>query len=657
VGRAVYADVHVGTPVEGPFTYAVPEGMTVVPGMRVIVDFNRRRMTAFVVDVHARIPDFSPIKPIVECIDPEPVFNERLVDLARFTASHYVAEVGEVMALALPAGTSRGTRSRDNTSATQGGRAIELNEEQRVVRDAILEGTARGENAHLVFGVTGSGKTELYLELARLTIEAGRSVLVMVPEISLSSQIFRRIHDVFGGDLVLYHSRLTPNQRFDNWMRFFHGEARIAVGTRSAVFMPCPDLGLIVIDEEHDGSYKENSTPRYNARRLAFYRSRTENALLVMGSATPSVETLYSTERGVMRLHRLTARYGTAEQPEIDIVTVKARDGQDALSSRLRLATRRTIDAGGQAIFLLNRRGFAPVMICDECSQFVSCPQCSISLTLHNDNRLHCHYCGHLQGAPESCPACGAEALVSLGAGTQRAEEAVRAAFPDARLARMDLDSTRRKNAAADIIAAMEAREIDILLGTQMVAKGFDFHGVTLVGVLLADIGMSLPDYRATERVFSLLVQVAGRCGRGAEAGRVLVQTLNEEHRLFSFLRRHDYLGFYRYELSMRRELGYPPFTRIARLLVRGKDKSQVEVAVQSLARELAGIIKRRQAAVQLLGPSMAPLYRIAGNYRSHILLKSREVDPLRAVVAEGKRAFASRGVYLEIDIDPYDML
>jgi primosomal protein N' (replication factor Y) len=654
-GPASFADVCVGYPVEGVFTYAVPDGIPVPAFSRVKVDFRGRTVTAFVLALHRDTPAGFEVKEIRSVIDESPIFDERLLDCARYVAENYFGSLGETLAMALPSGERPSKRYR-HPFGPSASRAIVLTGEQQSVYDAITTSFDSGAPFHLLHGITGSGKTEVYMEVARRFMGGGASVIYLVPEISLSSQIFERLHDVFGDDLIVYHSRLTAQQRLHNWMRFYSGDAKIAVGTRSAVFLQCPRLGAIIIDEEHDGSYKEHSTPRYNARRVAFYRCRKEGALLLMGSATPSVESLYAAERGLMKLHALKGRYGKAVLPEIEIVRLSSARPEAMLSTPLKLHTRRAIDGGLQAIYLLNRRGFAPFVVCGECSAVLECPQCSISLNFHSDGSMLCHYCGYQRRLPEACPACGAEKLEKVGSGTQRVEEVIAGTFRGSRIFRLDQDSSRKKDAIFELIDKMRAGEIDILLGTQMVAKGFDFHNVAVVGVILADIGLNFPDFRASERVFSLLLQVAGRGGRGDVPGRVIIQTLNEDHYVFGYLKNHDYYGFYRHELSVRRALAYPPFSRITRLLTRGPDEEIVAGAIARVAEALREGLKGVENTT-VLGPAKAPLARIGGNYRHHVIIKARDIESIRPALRGAVAERLPRGVYLEIDVDPFDML
>ncbi len=656
IEESLFADVYVGYPVKGSFTYQVPADFHVQPGMRVKVHFKNRITRGFVHHVHDQKPDFPGLKMLHSVIDSEPIFDHRLVHLARYVADSYVCETGEAMSMALPSGDKPSNRfthpfEKDETAC------VSLTDRQQEIYSNVLTHREAGSMVHLLYGITGSGKTEVYVRLAQKVMEEGRSVIYLVPEISLSSQIYQRLYHVFGDDLIVYHSQLTKNQRLHSWKRFFSGDAKIAIGTRSAIFLQGPDTGLIIVDEEHDSSYKEHSTPRYNARRLAFYRSKTENAMLVLGSATPSVESLFAAERGQMVLHRLEERFGNAKLPALEIVKLNSSRPEKMISPILTLYTKKAVDRNEQVILLLNRRGFSPVVVCDECGHILQCPSCSISLTSHGSDSLLCHYCGFKRKIPPKCPECGSEELVRLGSGTQRLEEIIQGVFADYSIFRLDHDSARKKGTVYDLMEKMKSGEVNILLGTQMVAKGFDFHNVSVVGIILADVGMSLPDFRAQERIFSLLMQVSGRCGRGSIPGRVVVQTLNDGYPLFDFLRRNDYMGFYRYELEARRALGYPPFTRLARLLIRGIREDRVIKVVNECAEVLNRTISRENLPVQVVGPSPAPLTKIAKNYRHHIILKSTSSINLTRAAEMVKKSMGSSDVYLEIDIDPYDLL
>lgn len=650
------AEIYINTPVDRPFTYRVPEDMKLIPGMRAMVNFRGRKVTGYV----TAVGDFSEpdagyeLKDVIAPVDDIPVFDERLVELVRYVSNMYFSSMGEAFGKALPSSESSRTRQgyAGNTSQPRPAIKSGLTTGQREVFDSIA---SSDPSPHLLYGITGSGKTEVYIEMARKVMEAGRSVIYLVPEISLSSQIYDRLHQVFGQSLILYHSMLTPNQRLLNWKKFMSGEAKIAVGTRSAVFMQAPDLGLIIMDEEQDGSYKEQSSPRYSARHIAFYRAKKEKAHLILGSATPSIETLYAAERGGIRLHTLSERYGNADLPGIEIIRVKG--GGDEISPKLKLYTKRAVSSGKQAVYLLNRRGFSPLVMCEDCGKAFECPHCSIAMNYHRDRGMLCHYCGSARPVPGRCSACGSEAMVHVGSGTQRIEDMLSAEFPGYRIFRLDQDTARRKDSVPELVERMEKGAVDILLGTQMVSKGFDFPGITVAGILLADIGLNMPDFRAQERIVSLLIQLAGRSGRGGGESRVVVQTFNESHDIFAYVKKHDYTAFYRAELQVRKMLGYPPFTRLARLVFRGKNEEEVSDVARGLGEVVDMLISSRKLKVEKLGPASAPFAKIAGNYRYHIILKASGTAELVPLVREAIADFKSGQVYIEVDIDPVEML
>lgn len=660
-GKFTYADIYVDTPLGNRLTYRVPEDITVMPGMRVIVNLGSsarggREMTGWVVDVHNRKPEGGfKIKDIIKTIDTEPLFDQRLVSLCLEISDYYVSTPEEAMSTALPSGKKVSSRQRIKHKAED---IPPLTDAQSEILKKIMKLISSGVKSHLLHGVTGSGKTDIYIALARKYISEGYSVIYMVPEISLSSQIFQRLSRAFGDNLVLYHSGLSPGERLDSWKRFYSGSAGIAVGTRSSVFMQCPSPGLIIVDEEHDSSYKENSSPRYNARRVALMRSAAEGPAVIFGSATPSIESYYAAERGVLALHTLSERYGDAVLPQIEIVRLESGSHNRILSTPLRLHTMRALKAGKQALFLLNRRGFSPFLLCTSCGWKSECGDCGISMNYHRGGTMVCHYCGIKDPAPDKCPKCSSEDLEKIGSGTQRVEEMIDKAFSGYKVVRLDRDSSRKKGMVENLIAGMNSGEIDILVGTQLVAKGFDFPGVTVAGIIMAEIGLNIPDFRASERIFSLLTQASGRAGRGSDEGIVVIQTLDEDNPLFHFLKKDDYKGFYNYELSVRRAAGYPPFKRLVRILVRGGDRDKVTAAAESAYENLSDFIrKNRIKDLQILGPAAAPFEKVGPNYRYHLLIKTTNPEPLKGILRIIKKEHSRSGQYVEIDIDPVDIM
>jgi primosomal protein N' (replication factor Y) len=513
----------------------------------------------------------------------------------------------------------------------------------------------------LLHGVTGSGKTEVYLRTVAEALALGRQALVLVPEIPLTHQILARLRGRFGEQLAVLHSGLTPNERLAQWERLRRGEAPIAVGARSALFAPMRDLGVIVMDEEHDSSYKSEDGFRYHARSLAARRARHEACPLVLGSATPALETRYAAERGELVRLRLRHRIGSRPLPAVELVDLARERAQHPrgrkliLSSRLLRALRETLAQGGQSILFLNRRGFSTQIACIDCQHVVRCKNCDIALTYHaRAHALCCHYCDWQTRPPERCPACDSEKTALLGVGTERVEEEVRAQLEGARVARLDRDTAGRRGAVEDVLARLAEGALDVLIGTQMVAKGHDFPGVRLVGVVNADLGLHLPDFRAAERTFQLLTQVAGRAGRGALPGRVIVQTWSPEHYAIQPAATHDYERFYAEERAQRERLGYPPFGRVALVRVAAPDEDAARAAAAQLA-ETA----RADGGPEVLGPAPAPIARLRGQHRFQLLLK----HPAREALREAGERLRTRmerlptGIRASIDLNPLDML
>jgi primosomal protein N' (replication factor Y) len=542
---------------------------------------------------------------------------------------------------------------------------VELTGEQEEAVAALGDAVrARRSETFLLHGVTGSGKTEVYLRAVAETLAAGRQALVLVPEIPLTHQILSRLRGRFGDRLAVLHSGLTPNERLAQWERLRRGEVPIAVGARSALFAPMRDLGVIVIDEEHDAAYKSEEGFRYHARSLAARRARHESCPLVLGSATPSLETRYAAERGRIRRLRLAHRIGSRPLPAVQLVDLAQeraalpRGRKLVLGPTLLRALRETTAQGGQSILFLNRRGFSTQIACVDCQHVARCKHCDIALTYHaRANALRCHYCDYQAAPPEHCPACGSDKAALLGIGTERVEEEVRAQLPDARVARLDRDTAGRRGTIESVLARLAAGKLDVLIGTQMVAKGHDFPGVRLVGVVNADLGLHLPDFRAAERTFQLLTQVAGRAGRGALPGRVVLQTWSPDHYAIRPAAAHDYERFYAEERRSREALRYPPFGRLALVRIAAADEAAARTAAARLAeaaRAAAGT-----DGPEVLGPAPAPIARLRGQHRFQLLLKHARAEPLRSV---GRRLVAASerfpsAVRFSIDLNPLDML
>ena len=551
---------------------------------------------------------------------------------------------------------------------------LELNGDQQQALDAITRSLqSRQHQTVLLYGVTGSGKTEVYIQAIEQVVSFGRQAIVLVPEISLTPQTRERFRSRFDSVAVL-HSHLSDAERHGHWQQIAAGQVQVVVGARSAVFAPTPNLGLIVLDEEHESSFKQSTAPRYHARDVAQWRALDENVPLVLGSATPSLESWQRTVEGTYRLIEMPRR--VLGRPMPDVVTIDLRsESRDrahrgAISRPLHRAMDQALSDGGQVILLLNRRGFSTHIQCPACGHVVSCPDCDIALTHHRQGEAAiCHYCDYHAPTPTECPDCQFSGIRYSGLGTQRLEAEVRARFPGQTCLRMDSDSMRKPGSHENALDQFRAGEVRILLGTQMIAKGLDFPNVTLVGVINADTALHLPDFRAGERTFQLVTQVAGRTGRGKQGGRVLVQTFSPDHPSILASVRHDYDAFARYELPIRESLGYPPFSSMVRLVIRGRVEEQTRVFAQHLAdtlRQTAGKTassdenrtQKVTADVRILGPAPAPIQKLRGDYRFHIQAQSADDDHLRSIVRQVKADLKTPAeVQWIADVDPVEML
>ena len=514
----------------------------------------------------------------------------------------------------------------------------------------------------LLFGVTGSGKTLVYLEAVRRALATGQGAIVLVPEIGLTPQAVSRFRGAFGDEIAVLHSGLSDGERADAWRRLRRGERRVAVGARSAIFAPVPQLGLIVIDEEHEASYKNGETPRYNTRDVAAVRARLEGARLVLGSATPSLETFARTDDRFPLL-RLPQRIGARPLPPVEIIDLRAAPkvsgtGSVAWSQTLDEAVTGALARKEQALLLLNRRGYAAFLQCPDCGEVWQCPRCSISLTVHQaPPTLRCHYCGHEELVPLTCRVCANPVQQMRGVGTQQLERMLADRYPEARMARMDLDTTSTKWSHQRILASVERGDVDLLIGTQMIAKGLDFPNVTLVGVVDADTGLYLPDFRSAERTFQLLAQVAGRAGRGPKGGRVLIQTRHPAHHALLWASKHDAENFLRQERELRESPPYPPATSLVNLLVSGLDEREVGQRAANLADWCTTLAERHRLPITVLGPAPSPLVRIKDRWRWHVLLKGPSESLGRVVRYAATRLRGQGNTRIVIDRDPGSLL
>ena len=546
-------------------------------------------------------------------------------------------------------------------------RPLELNSEQSVALDEVNKNPGK---FFLLHGVTGSGKTEVYLQAIAHVLEQGKGAIVLVPEISLTPQTVERFKARFStGSLktlvAVLHSHLSAGERHDEWHKIRQGRARIVIGARSAIFAPVEPLGLIIVDEEHEHSYKQEEAPRYHARDVAVVRGQRESATVVLGSATPSMESYHNAKRGRYRLLELPNRADDKQMPLVrvqDMRTEKSKGdkGPPIFSQRLKEAIRDRLEQGEQTILFLNRRGFATSMQCPECGFVAECPNCSLSLTYHRREQfLRCHVCGHNVSAPKYCPQekCGSPKIRFHGLGTEKVEDVLRKLFPKANVTRMDSDALKRKDDYRRILGDFRRGKIDILVGTQMIAKGLHFPRVTLVGIVYADTGLHLADFRAGERTFQLLTQVAGRAGRGEVEGEVVVQTFSPVHPAIQFARRHDYEGYFDAEMEFREQLYYPPFTRAAMLTLRGRSEQKVSFSADYLKKQIEPIIEAI-TDLQVSGPAPAPLLRAETFYRYQLMLRTKRMSELsRCLAAVASGLNLPDEVALTIDIDPVNLL
>ncbi len=541
---------------------------------------------------------------------------------------------------------------------------LTMNEEQAAALKVINAAfDARDARPVLLQGVTGSGKTEVYLQAAQRAMEQGKGVLILVPEISLTPQTMARFKGRFAntpGSVAILHSAMSDGERFDEWHAIHRGKARIAIGPRSAVFAPVQNLGLIIVDEEHDSSYKQENSPRYHGRDLAVLRAKLEGASIVLGSATPSLESLYNVRQGKYTMIRMDKRADGQRLPLTRVLDMRteAKDKRNLgiLSERLRMAIDERLNKGEQIILLLNRRGFARALQCPECGYTANCEHCALPMTYHaTENRLVCHICGFRQMVPPRCPDCHTANISLEGYGTQKVEAVLRRCFPEARMQRVDADVTTRKNALRDIMADFRAHRTDILLGTQMISKGLDFPGVTLVGVLNADLGLNVPDPRAAERTFQLLTQVAGRAGRGELDGEVIIQTYNPQAAAIQFARRHDTDGFAETELELRQQMYFPPYCHMAVVTTRSEQEDLAALAIETLHQRLVNALPPQ---VQISDPLPAPLAKAYGQFRYQCTLKSPRARILADICGrEISQLNCGDGVTVSLDIDAYSFI
>ena len=668
----IYLEIILNLPVNQGFTYSyIPpekekDELKPEVGKRAEIMFGNRKTTGFIINISDSIPESCPvdeskIKPVKRIIDKEPLFGKELIEMASWISRYYLCTLGEAIFSMIPSGrrdSSAGGFSfeEDKVSKTKN----QLSPEQEKAVNDILEISKNpvkpASQFHYVYGPTGTGKTEVFLQLAEKILEQGKGVIYLVPEISLTGQVAQSIFDRFGNTAAILHSGLTASQRLTQWHRIMHKEARVVVGARSAIFAPMPDLGLVIIDEEHDGSYKSGNNPRYHARQVSMHRCARLGIPLVMGSATPSVEAWSGMENGIIYRHTLTKRLAGGTMPHINCINLNNFNNDGCISKPLEDEINNTLKQKKQTILFLNRRGFTHFFRCNSCGYELVCKNCSIPLTYHKvENRLRCHYCGWSINPPQSCPECGSLDIGSSGFGTEFIESETKAKFPNARIIRIDTDAITKKEELLEKLDEFRKGNYDIMLGTQMVAKGLNFPNLQLVGVIMADAGLHMPDFRAGERTFSLITQVAGRAGRYFPDGKVFVQTYSPGREPVLFACKNAVEAFYNYELTQRSLMEFPPFSRLLRIVFRSFSKE----AAYKTAFEASKILGQMNVkGAEIIGPAECPIERINSNWRYQILLKGKSIIPLQSMARELLNNYThNQNVYIEYDVDPVSLL
>ncbi len=672
-----YLEIILNLPVNQGFTYSyIPpekEKAELIPaiGKRAEIMFGNKKTQGFIINISDKIPDNCPvgpekIKPVKRIIDKEPLFGKELIEIANWIARYYLCTFGEAVFSMIPSGRRESSAGGFGFEEEVGEKKKnELSAEQKKAIDEILSASgllrsARNDGAgslfHYLYGPTGSGKTEVFLSLAEKILEQGKGVIYLVPEIGLTGQVVKAVSARFGNTAAVLHSGLTPSQRLAEWNRIMHKEARVIVGARSAIFAPVPDLGLVIIDEEHDASYKSGNNPRYHARQVAMHRCTSLKIPLLMGSATPSVEAWYGMQSGSIVKHTLTKRLAGGQMPHISCIDLSNYPGEGCITKPLEDQINKTLSEKHQVILFLNRRGFTHFFRCNSCGYELKCKNCSVPLTYHKaDNRLRCHYCGWSVFPPESCPQCGSFDIGSSGFGTEFIEAETRAKFPNARVMRLDTDILKNKEELLTSLEDFRQGKYDILLGTQMVAKGLNFPNLQLVGVILADAGLHMPDFRAGERTFSLITQVAGRAGRYFPDGKVIVQTYSPGRGPVLYACQNRIEDFYGSELAERQMLDFPPYSRLLRLVFRSFNKGLAAETARDAVKILEDGAPR---GMEIIGPAECPIEKINSSWRYQILLKGSSIVPLQTAARKLLFEYThNQNVYIEYDVDPVSLL
>ncbi|MFH2138390.1 MAG: primosomal protein N' [Candidatus Omnitrophota bacterium] len=666
----MYIQVAVNLPLKNIFDYSVPAEMTadIAIGKRVWVPFRNRTIIGYIISISEHT-DIRRTRAIKEVIDEKPILAPDMLKLTRWIADYYFCSWGEAIEAAIPGPFKKGKTSirlrdkeEDDLPQKQEvarGRENLLNAHQGIALVEIIQHINKGEfGAYLLHGITASGKTEVYFGAIEAALHKDKTAIVFVPEIALTPQTLERFERCFGKDkLAVAHSRLSNSEKFIQWQRIKSGEVKIVVGPRSAIFTPLENLGVIVVDEEHENTYKQEDVPRYNLVTTAIKRAQISHAVVILGSATPSLESAYRAKKGILKLIELPERIEGSDLPTVQIVDMRGQrrivKRQPIISKILEDNINRCLNKKEQIILFLNRRGFSTFIHCAKCGYVVGCKRCNVALVHHFDRQnLICHHCNYKTSLPKICPECNSDYLRYVGAGTQKVESELHRLFPNAAIGRMDSDALAKKTAHFEAFEDFKSRKIDIMVGTQVLAKGLDFPNVTLVGVISADITLNIPDFRASERTFSLLTQVAGRAGRGKTPGKVIIQTYTPEHYAIQCALKHDYDSFYKQEIVFREQLKLPPFVEMVSVMLRSKKEENAIKTAQTLANLLS--IKNKDKGILIMGPSPLPVAKLRGYHRWAVTLKGADVLKMNKLL---ELCFAnwkpSSTVKMAVDVEP----
>jgi primosomal protein N' (replication factor Y) len=679
VSRTPLAVVAVDSPLEN-LTYLQNENFKAARGDVVKIPLGARTESGIVLKTFdedtAVVENYEyKLKPIKSIDENLPKLPEPCLRWLEWMSEYYIYPLGRIAQLCFPplekAKKIRKNSRPDVIPKIEKKVQHQLNEEQQKCVDDIRK--SPGFSTHLIHGVTGSGKTEIYLELFEKTLAEGKSGLFLLPEISLTPQLIRRFSERFGDQIAALHSQLTDRERTTQWWDMIEGRKKILIGARSAIFCPLPDIGLIVVDEEHESSYKQDEKLKYNGRDCAIMLGRYHNCPVILGSATPSLDSWKNASEGKYVLHQIRNRVNNRPLPEIQVIDMrvekdldrKSVEKPDWLSQSLYSEMKLTLERKEQVALLLNRRGMAQLIFCPSCGHSVECPNCDISLSLHGNSHLVCHYCDYHENLKVKCSDCKEGELVNLGLGTEKVEEDLKRLFPDMVIARADRDEVTSRQEMEELIEKMERDEINILIGTQMIAKGLDFSNLKLVGLLLADISFNLPDFRAAEKSFQLITQMSGRSGRHVKdneaAGKVIIQTYNTGHESICFSQNHDYEGFAAVELNNRKQLNYPPFHKMAAIKIQSQDLEKVKSVAHQLAQRAQSLKEKFSAfsEIEILGPAAAPIAKLRNQFRYHLLIKGAQPQVLNQFVRRslGDSKWIIKQVKVAVDIDPLNLL